>query len=101
MKVEVQLLHSKGTKMSPDMRKAAPKYSGMLSLREEKIPSLERHSLVATLLSVREKAPTPVLPVLHDAIVVHVEKDRLRIRGFEILEGVQTGQTWDVKVKSC
>lgn len=85
MKVEVQLLHTKGTKMSLELRKASRKYSGMLTLREEKVSSLERHSLVATLLSVCDAAPTPSLPVLHDAKVIHVEDGRLRIRGFEIL----------------
>lgn len=101
MKVEVQLLHVKGIKVPLEERKAMRKYSGALLLREEKISSLDRHSLVATLLSIRDKVPTPLLPVLHDASVIHVEDGRIRLRGFEILDGVQTGQTWDIKVLTC
>ena len=67
MKVEVQLLHTKGTKMPLEQRKVSPKYKGKLTMVEERVQELGRTTLVAKLLSVRDTAPIALLPALHDA----------------------------------
>jgi hypothetical protein len=35
---------------------------------------------------------------IHDAAVLSLEKDKMRIRGFEEIKGVQFAQVWDVEI---
>ena len=98
MKVEVQLLSDKGRMVPVALRRSMRKFTGSLHINEVRETYLGRSVTVANLLGTDQD---PLLPQLHDAVVLHVEGDRMRIRGFEIQEGVQTGQTWDVKVMPC
>jgi hypothetical protein len=53
---------------------------------------------MAHLVSSTDGADTPLLPALHDASMLFVEGEKIRVRGFELVDGVQYGQTWDIKV---
>lgn len=101
MKVEVQLLSAKGRAVPRSMHRSLRRYIGVFTLREARSTELGRASLVASLHSGTDAPSEPLLPLLHDAMVLHVEGGRLRVRGFEFLEGVQLGQTWDVRVLPC
>lgn len=101
MKVEVQLLSAKGRAVPRSMHRSLRRYTGVFTLREARSTELGRASLVASLHSGTDAPSEPLLPLLHDAMVLHVEGGRLRVRGFEFLEGVQLGQTWDVRVLLC
>jgi hypothetical protein len=98
MKVEVQLLSDKGRLVPAAMRRSMRKFTGSLAINEVRDTQLGRSVTVANLLGTDADK---MLPQLHDAVVLCVENGRMRIRGFEVLEGTQTGQTWDVKVSSC
>lgn len=101
MKVEVQLLSEKGRTVPRSMHLSLRRYTGAFTLREARSTELGRTSLVASLHSGTDAPSEPLLPLLHDAAVLHVEGGRLRVRGFEFLDGVQLGQTWDVRVLPC
>lgn len=98
MKVEVQLVNERGRPVTAAQRAAMPKYRGVLQVNEERIQALGRAVVTAQLLSETDGTQPPVLPVLHDASMLFVLGDQIRVRGFELVEGVQYGQTWDIRV---
>lgn len=98
MKVEVQPINERGRAVPAKMRASQPKYQGVLSVNEERVHELGRAVVLAKLLSCTDGAQTPILPALHDATVLYMQGTQLRVRGFELVEGVQYGQTWDVRV---
>lgn len=101
MKVEVKLLSEKGRAVPRAFQQTRRRYTGSFTLQERRCTQLGRSSIVANLHSTLDGASEPVLPPLHDAAVIHAEGGRMRVRGFEMLDGMQLGQTWDVKVLSC
>lgn len=98
MKVEVQPIYEQGRSARAAERASQRKYRGLLLLREERLHALGRITTVATLLSEVDGADTPVLPALHDASVLSIDGSRVRIRGFELVDNIEYGQVWDVKV---
>ena len=101
MRVEVKLLSDKGRAVPGAQLRSQRRFNGAFALRETRSSALGRTLLVATLQSVSDGETEPLLPPLHDAAVIHAEGGRLRVRGFELLDGQQLGQTWDVRVLSC
>jgi hypothetical protein len=98
MKAEVQTLNEEGRLIPARDRKKMRKYSGTLRFHEARSGELGRVSPMAVLVSETDTAGTPTLPPLHDAVVLFMRDGVLRIRGFEFRNGVQYGQTWDVRV---
>jgi hypothetical protein len=101
MKVEVKLLSEKGRAVPRGMLAERRRYTGAFSLQEARSRELGRTSFVATLHSTCEGAQEPLLPPLHDATLIHAADGRLRVRGFEFVDGTQLGQTWEVRVMPC
>jgi len=102
MKVEIQQINELGRALFTSERKSkAPKHQGELLLQEERVDYLGRSALVAALQDTRGGLREPIVPRLLDAQVIWVNDDRLRIRGWELVEDVQYNQCWDVKVLSC
>jgi hypothetical protein len=98
MKVEVQLLNSNGKLVPSAMRRSMRKYTGTLAVQESRLAELGRTLMVANLLSNTQE---PVVPALHDAALIYLADGRMRLRGFEVLNETQQGQTWDVKLLPC
>lgn len=98
MKAEVQTLNEQGRPVSARDRKTMPKYRGKLRFHEARSGELGRITPMAMLLSDTDTADTHLLPALHDAAVLFLRDGVMRIRGFEVRDGAQFGQTWDVKV---
>lgn len=98
MKVEVQLLNDKGRAVPVAQLRAQKRFTGILAIGEVRSTEFGRTLIAANLFSTEKEA---VLPMLHDAVVLRYESGRARIRGVEVLNGAQHGQTWDVKVAPC
>ena len=98
MKVEVQLINENGRSIAASDRTSMKKYRGHLRIREARSQSLGRTGLTSDLLSATSDADDALLPTLHDANVIYLSKGTMRIRGFEVVDGVQYGQTWDLKI---
>lgn len=75
-----------------------PSYQGELRLHEARSQHLGRITPSAKLVSTVDGAESEVLPDLCDAAVVFMRNQTMRVRGFEMLEGVVYAQTWDVEV---
>lgn len=101
MKVEVQLINEKGRGIATRDRAHMKKYRGHLRIQEGRSQAFGRIVLMTDLLSATGDAEEIMLPTLHDASVIYLSKGTMRIRGFELIEGVQYGQTWDLKVPKC
>lgn len=101
MRVLVQPVNVRGKPVPVKERKTAPTYSGMFRLHEVRSHELGRITPTAFLLSATDSAELPLLPQLHDAAVLYARDGRLRVRGFELVDGAQYGQTWDVRVAAC
>lgn len=98
MKVEVQLVNEKGRGIPATDRARMPKYRGVMRIHEARNQALGRIVVTAELLSSTDGADSALIPALHDAGVLFLANSQMRIRGFELVEGTQYGQTWDVKV---
>jgi hypothetical protein len=101
MKVEVQLVNTKGVPIPAKERASMPKYRGVLHVREARVQSLGRIVATAELSSCADKSGQTLVPPLLDADVLFLLNTQMRIRGFEMVNGAQYGQTWDVRVLPC
>jgi len=101
MRVEVQLVNERGRTIPARERSAMRTYRGVLRIHEARQQSLGRISVTAQLLSATDPTELDLLPALHDAAVLFLREGRMRVRGFEVMEGAQYGQTWDVRVSAC
>lgn len=98
MKVEAVLIYEKGRGISSKIRIGMTKYRGNLRIREGRVQELGRIATIADLTSTTDGSDSPILPSLHDANVIFIDSGKMRIRGFEVIEGTQYAQTWDLKV---
>lgn len=98
MKAEVQLVNEKGRAIAAKSRAAMPKYRGVLHINESRSQALGRICVTAQLLSPTDAALSLLLPELTDAAVLFLREGQMRVRGFEVMDGTQYGQTWDVKL---
>ena len=101
MRVEVQPIYEKGKAVRAKDREAMPKYRGTLRVNEERVGELARAVTTAALVSDTDSTETPLLPTLHDASLLFLKGAQLRLSRFELVDGAQYGQTWDVKVRAC
>lgn len=99
MKYQIQLVNERGRGLSSLDRKSMPSYHGILGIHEARSHALGRTVPTAYLLSSTDGNESPLLPVLQDAVVLYLRDGTMRIRGFEFIEGVQYGQTWDVRTR--
>lgn len=92
------MLNEHGRPLPAKERKLMPKYRGMLSIHEARSGELGRITPMAQLVSATDSTAGHILPALHDAAVLFFKDGQMRIRGFELVNGAQFGQTWDVRV---
>lgn len=98
MKVEVQQVTERGRSISARERALRPSYRGRLRIQEARNHALGRTVVMAELLSLVDGPDSILVPALHDACVLSLANGRMRVRGFELVEGAQYAQTWDVRV---
>lgn len=98
MRVEVRPLNVHGKPLTRAQHQRLPASVGKLKVIEKRSSKLDRIVLCATLTSVSDGLETELLPELGEAQVIWVDDGVMRIRGIEVLEGVQYAQTWAVKV---
>lgn len=98
MKVEIQQVTERGRSVSARERALRPSYRGMLRMQEARNHALGRTVVTAELFSLTDGPESVLVPTLHDACVLYLVNGRMRVRGFEFVEGVQYAQTWDVRV---
>ena len=98
MNVEVKLINERGNALPSKMRKERECYRGTLRIRQDRVDAYGRFVTKAQLLRRGDITLTAMLPDLLDAEIIWVEDGAMRIRGTEMLEGIEFHQTWEAKV---
>lgn len=98
MQVDVLPMFERGRSRPQSERELGPHTRGELRVYERRVHELGRSVRCAKVVSAVDGTATPILPELLDAEVIWVEKNKLRVRGNELIGGSLFGQTWDLKV---
>lgn len=98
MRAKVQCLYERGRALTKQQRSAMPTYQGELRFHEARSQHLGRITPSAKLVSTVDGTESEVVPDLYDAAVVFMRNRTIRVRGFEMRDGIVYAQTWDVEV---
>lgn len=99
MKVEIQLINERGRPVAAKTRSTMSTYRGVLRMREERVHELGRTVVVAKLVSSTDGTDSELVPALHEASMLFLNGAQLRVRGYELVGGIQFGQTWEIRVQ--
>ena len=97
MRVKVRSLNYRGRPLFKEERACSEEFAGILKVVEDRLHRFGRVALSATLTNAIGESPVPILE-LHDVELLWLEGTSLRLRGFEIHDLVEYGQTWVVEV---
>ncbi len=98
MRFQVITMRSKGRNMHREAQLKVPKFTGDLSVDRQQDPELSRPLLRARLTDVAGGVETDVLPVLDDAQLIWAGNRKMRITGFERVDGADYAQTWAMEL---
>lgn len=98
MKADVRPVNDHGRPLHKSVRIKQAASRGELRLAENRLHSLGRAVISATLTDDAGGTGTALLPELLDAQVIWIDGTTMRLRGVEVVEGVHYAQTWDVTV---
>lgn len=98
MNVEVKCINERGKALPTKFRKEREAYRGLLRIRQDRVDAYGRFVTKAQLMQKDDATGATVLPDLLDAEVIWAQDGEMRIRGTEMLEGVQFVQTWEARV---
>ena len=97
MRVKVSPLNVLGKPLFKRERDKREVYAGKLKVLENREHRLGRAVTVARVVSTTDNTEAPLLE-LYDVALLWLEDTKVRLRGFEDVDGVQYAQTWDVEV---
>ena len=97
MLVKVSPMHVNGKPLFAKERHKREVYTGKLKVLENRLHRLGRAVTTATLVSATADVEQPLLE-LYDVALLWMDDRRIRLRGFEDVDGVQFAQTWDIEV---
>lgn len=97
MRVKVKLLQNRGRALKRPELLSVPAYEGVLKVTEERDYDLSRAVVRARVLQLTAGLQTDVLPELSDARLVWAENGKMRLTGFEEIDGAAYAQTWAVE----
>lgn len=96
MQVKVRKINSKGKPLFSGNPTRQIVYPGRLKVMENRIHALGRVVVTASIIdSIDSNAAT--LIELYDAVLLWADEKRMRMRGFEDIDGIQYGQTWEIE----
>jgi hypothetical protein len=96
MRVRITLQYFKGRALFKDDPHLAEHYDGGLRIREDRLHKHGRVVLTAHLLG-SEDGKDVVVKDLNDVTLLHMNRRRMRLRGFEYDGETEYAQTWDVE----
>ncbi|UOB06848.1 hypothetical protein [[Acidovorax] ebreus] len=97
MRVKVKLLQHKGRALKRPELLDIPPFEGVLKVNEARDYDLSRAVVRARLIQATSGLQTDVLPELSDVRLVWAEDNKLRLTGFEEVDGAAYAQTWVVE----
>jgi hypothetical protein len=96
MHVKVRKINSMGKPLfSGDPTRQAV-FPGKLKVMENRIHALGRVVVTASIIDTID-ANAATLIELYDAVLLWADEKRMRMRGFEDIDGIQYGQTWEIE----
>jgi len=99
--VEVRRLRAEGWVLPKFRLAMGHGERGILRVRQEDVPTLNRHCLVARLYDTDNGSEIADLPPLHDAALLHLSPEEMVLSGFERIESVgrviDFAQSWRIK----
>ena len=98
MKVEVRAFNVKSKPLSNTERAKTPAIVGEFKVFDNREHRLGRVVTKACLLSTTDDVELPLLPELFDVTLLWVDKQMIRLRGFEVIDGHEHAQAWEIKV---
>jgi hypothetical protein len=97
MRVRVRPINVNGRPQFQQERERRELYVGELKVQENRLHQLGRVVTTASIVNVTDNATVTMLE-LFDVVLLWAEGNRIRMRGFEMIDNVQYAQTWDVEV---
>jgi hypothetical protein len=97
MRVQVRRLNSNGKPLFKDEPARQSVYSGNLKVVENRIHKQGRVVITASVIDAID-ANAAILIELYDAVLLWADGKKMRMRGFEDIDNVQYGQTWEIEV---
>ncbi len=97
MRVKVKLLQQRGRPLKRPELLDVPPFEGVLKVNEARDYDLSRAVVRARLIQLTSGLQTDVLPELSDARLVWAENGKMRLTGFEEVDGAAYAQTWAVE----
>jgi hypothetical protein len=97
MRVNVRPINVRGRAQRTAERKSLKAFLGELKVHERRLEYLGRAVTMAQVIDVTQTVESPLLE-LFDIGLLWVNGNKLRMRGFEIAEGVQFAQCWDIEL---
>jgi hypothetical protein len=97
MQVKVRPLNYQGRPLFKDELKLRDAYAGTIKVMENRVHRLGRVVTTATFTGRQGDVDTVTL-TLRDVNLLWMDKRKLRLRGFEDIDGVEYGQTWDIEI---
>lgn len=98
MRAEIRPINVRGKSLPKAIRLKESAYSGKLRIFENRIHAFGRVVTCATLTNPKDGLDGLVLPELVDVEIIWLDDNGMRLRGLELVDGVQYGQTWEIKV---
>ncbi len=98
MRAEIRPINFRGKPLAKAQRLKEPASRGNLRVFENRLHTLGRVVICATLTSATDGLETPLLPELLDVQIIWADDNMMRLRGVEQIDGVLFGQTWDIRV---
>lgn len=97
MRVKVRPINVAGRPLFARERERRDVFAGELEVMENRVHPLGRVVTTARVVDIVDNAESTVLE-LYDVTLLWIDRTQMRLRGFEDIEGVQYGQTWDVEI---
>lgn len=97
MKVLVRPINLNGRPEFKKQRERREAYQGDLKVFHELDKDVRRHVIKAQVLNSTDNVGA-IMREMHDVVLLWLDGRSMRLRGFEIADGVQYAQTWEVEV---
>ena len=97
MRVKVRPINTKGRPLFTQERHRGSVFAGELKVIETRLDRVGRGMTTAIVIDTIDNIETTVLEI-HDAALLSIDKNKMRMRGFEEITGVQYAQAWDVEI---
>lgn len=97
MRVKVRPINVAGRPLFARERERREVFAGELKVMENRIHPLGRVVTTARVIDTVDNVESTLIE-LYDVTLLWIDGRQMRLRGFEDVEGVQYGQTWDVEM---